>query len=460
MNTKDIFNNTFKYSPYVPYDPTKNPWLTGTITHPMQGGVQPYAYTDWREEEMSWHDNCYLHGGLNPTSTYKFWGPDAHRLLDKYFTNRTDNMKVGDSRHGVMCNEDGLLMNDGMLIKTGENEFVSYWLHPYLQYVVETCGMDVQGENITGEVFLYQLGGPRSLEVIERATGEDFHDLKFAKHRMGTIAGHPVRILRIGMCGSLGYEVHGDFEDCLDVYNAIWEAGQDYGITKLGRHAYWNAHTENGYPQAAIHFTYAWETDKDFFNWLMASGGAYSCGSLSELNGSYAREKSLEELYVNPYELGWGFHINYNHDFVGKDALAAIRDSAHREMVTLEWNADDILDIWRSEFEAGEPYAAMEGPEDTRPDGVFEYVIQKVMAGKQCIGWTSGRIMSWYYRKMLSLASIDPEFAAEGTEVKVVWGNPGQRQKVIRARVARFPYMDINRNEKVDVSAIPSGIKA
>ena len=59
-----------------------------------------------------------------------------------------------------------------------------------------------------------------------------------------------------------------------------------------------------------------------------------------------------------------------------------------------------------------------------------------------------------------TLASIDPEFAAEGTEVKVVWGNPGQRQKVIRARVARFPYMDINRNEKVDVSAIPSGIKA
>ena len=82
------------------------------------------------------------------------------------------------------------------------------------------------------------------------------------------------------------------------------------------------------------------------------------------------------------------------------------------------------------------------------------------MAGKQCVGWSSGRIMSWYYRKMISLASIDPEFAEEGTEVKILWGNPGTRQKLIRARVARFPYMDINRNEKVDVSTIPSGLKA
>jgi len=456
MNS-EMFSWQFKYSPYVPFDPTINPLLTGYITHPCLGGVQPYAYTDWRDEEMSWHDNCYLHGGLNPTSTYWFKGTDCMKFLKENFTNKMETLAIGGSRHGIMCNEDGLLMNDGMLIRVGEDEYITYWLLPYIEWAIKKGGYKIEGKNITGEVFLYQLGGPRSLEVVEATTGEDFHDLKFGQHRMTQINGMPVRILRIGMCGSLGYEIHGDFKDCLPVYNALLEAGKPYGITRLGRHAYWNAHTENGYPQAAIHFPYAWETDKDFFKLLMDNGGAYSCGSTSALNGSFSNK--LEDRYVNPYELGWGPFVNFDHDFVGKEALMKIRDSAHREMVTLEWNADDIIDIYRSEFEAGEPYAPIEGPEDTVVNGIFEYRHDQVLVGKKCVGYSSGRIFSWYYRKMLSLCVIEAEFAKIGTEIKILWGDPGTRQKEIRAKVERFPYMDINRNEKVDVNTIPSGLK-
>lgn len=67
------------------------------------------------------------------------------------------------------------------------------------------------------------------------------------------------------------------------------------------------------------------------------------------------------------------------------------------------------------------------------------------------VGISSGRIHSWYYQRMLSLGFIDPKYAVEGTELVVLWGNPGERQKEIRATVARYPYMNTDRNEDVDV---------
>jgi hypothetical protein len=56
---------------------------------------------------------------------------------------------------------------------------------------------------------------------------------------------------------------------------------------------------------------------------------------------------------------------------------------------------------------------------------------------------------------MLSLATIDTPYAEPGTEVLVLWGEPGTRQKKIRAVVSRFPYLNEHRNEDVDVNAIP-----
>jgi glycine cleavage system aminomethyltransferase T len=67
----------------------------------------------------------------------------------------------------------------------------------------------------------------------------------------------------------------------------------------------------------------------------------------------------------------------------------------------------------------------------------------------------SGRAYSYYFREMLSLCSIDMEQSALGTEVIVLWGDPGTRRKEIRAEVSRFPYLRENRNRVVDVSKIP-----
>lgn len=452
-------------SPILPFDPLNARNLVHFCTYaenPYKGGLQPCEYTGFRDEERAWHETCYIHTGLNPSPTYRIWGPDLFTFLKRYFANSFDiPFPVGGAKHGIMCDEEGRNMMDGMLLRTGEDEVLLYWLTPWAQYLVETCGLDVQGEDLTEKVFLFQLGGPTSLQILEAASGEDLHDIEFIHHRMAKIAGHDVRILRMGMAGSLGYEVHGAIEDSHDVWNQIWKAGQKYGLRHLGITAYNMTHWENGFPQAYIDFLFPWCENQGFYEWLVEHdlGGMIRVGKeLPEVALSGSAGKDIYKRYRNPIELGWGKTVNYDHDFLGKEALEKIRDNNPRKMVTLEWNVEDILDIHRSQLTPGEePYQDISNPDDFSY-GFPSYHADRVEdAEGNEIGISSGRMVSGYYHAMISISSIESEFAQLGTEVYVVWGEPGTRQKRIRATVARWPYFDTDRNQKVDVSLIPRG---
>jgi glycine cleavage system aminomethyltransferase T len=87
------------------------------------------------------------------------------------------------------------------------------------------------------------------------------------------------------------------------------------------------------------------------------------------------------------------------------------------------------------------------------------YHADQVLKDGKLVGISSGRSISQFYHRMISLSSIDVEYAALGTDVIVLWGNPGTRQKEIRAKVARYPYLTEERNDVVDVSKIPRAAK-
>jgi len=303
------------------------------------------------------------------------------------------------------------------------------------------------------KVFLFQVAGPRSLEVLEAATGDDLHDIRFMHHRMSSIDGKEVRILRMGMAGTLAYEVHGQVKDAYPVYNAIFKAGEQFGIRKLGHHTYMMNHTEDGFPQAYYHFPYPWFEDKGFGEFLQKMGGIQASRQI--VHGSIGPD-NVRLCYRNPVELGWADMIKFDHDFVGRKALEKMVANPKRKMVTLEWNTEDIIDVYASQFQPGEPYANMDEPNHFSVEhGENTYHIDKVLKDGKLIGLSSVRAYSYYYRKMISLSSIDVAHSALGTEVIVLWGNPGTRQKEIRATVSRFPYLDKNRNQVVDVSKIP-----
>ena len=70
------------------------------------------------------------------------------------------------------------------------------------------------------------------------------------------------------------------------------------------------------------------------------------------------------------------------------------------------------------------------------------------------IGFSGGRMMDWWNKAMISMAVMDVEFCEDGTEVQVLWGEPGTHQKLIRATVAPVPFNTHLENRSTDVSKL------
>ena len=450
----------------IPFNPVV-PWEGDVKTYGMVGPLLfPMEYNGWREESLSWKKGAYLGAALSMSPTYAIEGPDAERFFSDHFVNNFATMPVGGFRHGIMCDEKGRIMQDGVVLRLAQDEFYTMWLDPYIGYVFSKGGYDAVGTALTGQRFLFQVAGPRSLEILERAAGEDLHDIQFGHHRMTRIAGADVRVFRLGMAGSLAYEVHGDMPSGQDVYEAIWEAGRGLGLQKLGHFAYMLNHTEDGFPQAYYHFPYPWYEDPDFAKYLDERPGSSFMMFMPRLYGSMGDD--IQKRYVTPFDTGWENRIYWDHEFVGKRALREMAKGPLRTVVTLEWNADDVADVYASQFrgkaETYEPIA--DRPNDIRYDpGVvdqatgyprtFTYHADKVLKDGREIGFSSGRAVSQMYHRMISLGFISRDEAKLGNEVTVVWGSPGWPQKEIRATVARFPYLQEVRNDQVDVANIP-----
>jgi glycine cleavage system aminomethyltransferase T len=348
-----------------------------------------------------------------------------------------------------MCNENGLVVAHGVLARVGEDEFITHYLALWVDYKLKTGKYHATGDFIHDE-FIFQVAGPRSLAVLEVATSECLHDIRFAAHRMSAIDHMGVRVLRVGMAGTLGYEVHGKLTDAFAIYEALMKAGAPFGITKLGRTAYTMSHTENGFPQLFVHFPPPLHEDQGFMEHM---GAQWKNRPPPLLAGSMGTDIRLR--YRNPVELGWAKTIRFDHDFIGRAALEKEVANPRRTMVTLEWNSDDITDVYASQFRPGEHYLPIEPCHSSQFRGRHQMWADQVLKNGQPVGVSAGRMHSYYYRTMISQCSIDTAYSALRTELTVLWGDPGTRQKEIRAVVARFPYLSENRNEQIDVAAIP-----
>ncbi len=447
-----------RHSPYIPYDPNAFTFVQsegGLITPKGTGGLHPFEYEGWAKECLSWHDTCYIHAGLNPVNTYKLKGPDAIKLLSDCSVNGFKTFDVGKSRHVITCNEEGKIIIHGLALRVAEDEIITYWLWPYVQFVLDSGNYDCVGENLTGKVFNYQLGGPKTLEVLEAASGVDLHDIEFLKYKNILIEGREVMIYRVGMAGTLAYEVHGKIEDALVVYDKILKAGEEYGICRLGRKSYRVVHTEGGFPQVNYHFSFAGRAG--MFEHFM---GLDLCDlAPASYTGSMPADHPLQ--FRTPYDVGWGKMVNFNHEFVGKEALLKAKEEDKYRCVALEWDDEDVLNVYRAQFNPELNVTNMDWAEDyTSMLGSKEYHCDALLdeAGN-IIGISSGRMYSPHYHKMISIATIETKYAELGNKVDLLWGNPGTDQLKIKVTIARHPYIDKNRNEDVDTSTIPSGIK-
>lgn len=234
-----------------------------------------------------------------------------------------------------------------------------------------------------------------------------------------------------------------DIEYAKEDFKKIIEVGAPYGIRPIGMMAYLMNHTEGGFAQVGSNFLSATGLDADFVKYSSQGSG----------------DEDIRNHVFNPFEIGLGHCINWNHDFRGKEALLKLKETETHDTVTLVWNPEDLGKVYASQFVPGQenidqmdtPAAgaqAMLGHFVSAIDWVYD-------KDDNCIGRAYGRTYSYYNRSMLSLASLDVKSRELGTEVYVLWGRPGTPQIKIRATVVPFPYNQHISNDGFDVETIP-----
>ncbi|MFB6641047.1 sarcosine oxidase subunit alpha family protein [Streptomyces chartreusis] len=187
-------------------------------------------------------------------------GPDAAVLLDRLYTNMMSTLKVGMIRYGVMCRPDGMVFDDGTVIRVAQDRFlvttttgnaaaVLDWMEEWHQ--TEWPELKVHCTSVTEQWATVALVGPKSREVLgslapELAVAND--DFPFMAWRGTTVAGIAARVCRISFSGELAYEINVSPWQALALWEAVYEAGAPYGITPYGTETMHVLRAEKGYP--------------------------------------------------------------------------------------------------------------------------------------------------------------------------------------------------------------------
>lgn len=170
-------------------------------------------------------------------------GRDAARLLDKVYTHRFSDLRPGRVRYAVICDESGIILDDGTISRlaedrffitttTGNLDFVEQWL---TWWMVGT-DWDAHITNVTAGLATVNLAGPEARGILRLLTDclLDSQDFPYMSCRQADVAGVPALLLRIGFVGETGWEIHFPAEHGSDLWQELLKVGRDFGLRPFG----------------------------------------------------------------------------------------------------------------------------------------------------------------------------------------------------------------------------------
>ena len=185
-------------------------------------------------------------------------GPDAAKFLDMLYTNMMSTLKIGKCRYGLMCSENGFLMDDGVVVRLGEQSFLCHTtsggaehIHAHMEEWLQTEWWDwkVYVANLTEQYAQVGVVGPKARDVLEKLGGLDVSKeaLGFMEYAEGRLGAFDVRVFRISFSGELSYEIAVPAGQGLAFWQALCAAGEEFGIMPYGTEALHVMRAEKGF---------------------------------------------------------------------------------------------------------------------------------------------------------------------------------------------------------------------
>jgi len=233
-------------------------------------------------------------------------GPDAARFVDRVITRSVEKLPAGKARYVILCNAEGGILNDPILLRPGEDEF---WfslsdtdIGIYLQGIAAVSDYDVGVNEI--DVCPVQIQGPKSAPLMRKLFGEDIDAVPYFGLMDGHIDGCKVVISNTGWSTEPGYEIYlqNASADAETLWNRVLSAGEEFNLRVIAP-----SHIRR--VEAGI---LSWGQDMDF--------------------------------ETNPFQCGLGWQVDLEkNDYIGKDALARIaRDGVTHKLAGIKMGGEPI----------------------------------------------------------------------------------------------------------------------
>ncbi|HJP33059.1 MAG TPA: 2Fe-2S iron-sulfur cluster-binding protein [Candidatus Latescibacteria bacterium] len=181
---------------------------------------------------------------VSPLGKLKLTGPAAAVLLERLYVNQWQNLRRGRVRYGIMCNDEGVVLDDGVCARIADQEwYVSTtssgasaaleWMEWWRQ---SGWGDGVHITDLTDTHAAFNLAGPQAREVLQPLTTRDLSNaaVPYMRARRTDVAGVSCLLLRLGFTGELGYEIHCPAGAGAYLWERLIEAGADHGLKPFG----------------------------------------------------------------------------------------------------------------------------------------------------------------------------------------------------------------------------------
>jgi aminomethyltransferase len=339
---------------------------------------------------------------VTPLIKYIIQGKDAAALLHRVTTRNIYKMSVGQVAYTGWCDEDGKMIDDGTISRLEETTFRLTAAEPNLRWLLmNAVGMEVYITEVTDDVAALSFQGPNSRKVLNQVTDKPVDELKYFRLMKNRLCGRDVTISRTGYTGDLGYEIWMDNKDALAIWDALMDAGADYGIIPVGILAMDMARVEAGLFMLDVDYTsttHAW----------------------------------IELQKSSPFELGldWTVALDKPGYFVGRRALEREkREGLAWKLMGLEVNWEGMENIYKS---VGLP---------PQIPSVAVRASLPIMVGNVQVGYASTSSWSPLLKKYIALAHLQKPYFEVGTNVRLEITVEHHRQHA-SAKVVKLPFYE------------------
>ena len=428
---------------------------TGAFEFPVQS-----MWSNLIDEGEAWRKSAILFDQSFHMTELRIKGPDTLRLLSDFSINNFANFGKDKAKQIVCCNKDGYLISDAIIFGYGEDDVLVVGrpvVPNWLQFNAETGGYDVEvsidhlrayDPTNPRPHYRFEIQGPLAMDILNDVNqGPELTTRFFAMGEI-TIAGCKAHTLVHAMGGVKGLEIWGPFADKARVEAALVEAGKKHGMRRGGSRSYSITAGESGWFAAPLPAVYDGEDMRPYREWLTE----YHFEGFSSVGGSYQPE-DVRDYYITPFDLEYDRLIHWDHEFLGREALLAMKDQPHRKKVILVWDKEGVVSVFASLLEEGEMAMWMDIPSS-------DYAIHpydRVESNGKLVGISGYPLYSVNERAWLSVSMVDAEFAEPGTRLEIVWGeaNGGtakpsvhrHRQVKIGAEAQSWPIHEAARRE-------------